>query len=65
MTTFSLFITDERYAIPTVALIEAAGRAAAAMAAKTRREESPHYEAIELYEDDRVFYRSPRRHLAR
>ena len=55
MTTFSLFITDKRYAIPTVALIEAGDRTAAAMAAQTRLAESTHHEAIELYEDDRVF----------
>jgi hypothetical protein len=53
MRTFSIFIMDERYAVPTVALINVDDLLRAAEVAQARLEESPHHQSVELFEDDR------------
>ena len=54
MTTFTLFIWDKRYNIPTVALIDAEDRTAVVAAARKRLEETLHYIAIEIFEDENM-----------
>ena len=53
MPTFTMFIRDERYTVPTVAFIDVADIERAAQIAKDRLGESPHHLAVELCEDDK------------
>jgi len=60
MPTFTMFIRDERYAVPTVDLINAANVERAAQIAKDRLVESRHHLAVELCEDDQPLARFDR-----
>jgi hypothetical protein len=52
MITYTLFVIDDRYTIPNVALVAAADRRAIVAAARTRLMETPHHIAIEIFEDE-------------
>jgi hypothetical protein len=56
--TFSCFITDDRYSIPTLAFLVTADEGLARELALRRLLESPHHRQIELLEDgQRIFLR--------
>jgi hypothetical protein len=58
MRTFSCFITDDRYSIPTLAFLLVADEGFARELALRRLLESPHHRKIELLENgERVFVR--------
>lgn len=46
--TFEFFLDDDRYAVPTLKLIEAASLAEAAALAKRLLRESPHHKGVEV-----------------
>ena len=52
MRTFSISIHDDRHAAPTVEVIAARDKAAAAELARTRFSEAAHHLCVELFEDD-------------
>jgi len=56
MTSFEIYIDDERYQVPQVVFIMAGDRVAAAQAAVTMMHENRHYRGVELRRDDeRIF----------
>jgi hypothetical protein len=54
MPTFTILITDDRYAVPTMAFVEAPDVASAVEIAEWRLGESRHHRSIEVREDDMV-----------
>ena len=60
MRTFSLMIQDDRYTVPTVALVEALDEGQARDLAARRMNESPHHLAVEVFEDDALLFRVTR-----
>ena len=60
MPTFTIFIRDERYSVPTIVFIDVANIERAAQVAKDRLVESRHHLAVELCEDDQPLARFDR-----
>ena len=56
MRTFSCFITDDRYSVPTLAFLIADDERRARQLARQRLMDSPHHLRIELLEDGRPVY---------
>jgi hypothetical protein len=56
MRTFSCFITDDRYSVPTLSFLVASDAQQAREAAERRLLESPHYRGVEVVEDGRPIY---------
>ena len=56
MRTFSCFITDGRYAVPTLDLLVVADEQRAQELAVRRLMESPYHQAVEVVEDGRKIY---------
>jgi hypothetical protein len=52
MRTFHFFIEDERYTVPTLAIVTVRDERRALELARQRLEESPHHLAVEVCEDD-------------
>lgn len=60
--TFTIFMLDDRYKVPTVAFVEAPDAHAATALARRRLDESPHHRAAEVREADRpvgMIWRTP------
>ena len=57
MRTFTFFLTDQRYSVPTVAFITARDVEWAAELARKQLGESPHHLAVELRENDELIGR--------
>ena len=53
MTTYTLYVHDGRYAVPTLLTIEARDDEAAGIHARQYLERSPHYSAVEIWDDER------------
>ncbi len=53
MTTYTLYVHDGRYAVPTLLTVEMRDDEAVLADAKRRLESSPHYKAVEIWEDER------------
>jgi ribosome-binding protein aMBF1 (putative translation factor) len=60
MRTFTFFLTDRRYEVPTVAFVTAQDVERAAELARERLGESPHHLAVELRENDELIARIDR-----
>ena len=60
MRTFTFFLTDQRYSVPTVAFVTARDVERAGELARERLDESPHHLAIELFENDELVGRIDR-----
>ena len=60
MRTFTLYLRDDRYAVPTLAFVHADDEGAALVLALKRLGESPHHTAIEVLEGDTPLFRVPR-----
>jgi hypothetical protein len=56
MRTFSCFITDDRYSVPTLSFLVASDARQAQEAAERRLLESPHYRGVEVIEDGQSIY---------
>lgn len=54
MTTYTLYIEDERYAAPTLLTVEVRGDERVRELASERLAQSPHYRAVEIWDDDRL-----------
>lgn len=57
MKTYVLYIHDDRYTVPTMDSIAANADERAVQGAADRLASSPHYYAVELWEDDRLVKR--------
>ncbi len=53
MTTYTLYVHDGRYVVPTLLTIEARDDEAARVEARRRLETSEHYSAVEIWDDER------------
>jgi ribosome-binding protein aMBF1 (putative translation factor) len=60
MRTFTFFLTDRRYTVPTVAFITAVDVGRAVEIARQQLDASPHHLAIELRENDELVGRIDR-----
>jgi hypothetical protein len=60
MQTYSLYIEDDRYSVPTLLFVDAADDASALRTAREKLAK-PHHMAIEVREGDRVVERVTRR----
>ena len=58
MKTYFLYVNDDRYSVPSLDSILAPDDARARDAAKAKLAASPHYGAVEVWDDDRLVYRS-------
>jgi hypothetical protein len=59
MRTFTLFVEDDRYRVPTVALVTCADETSARKIAAARLAESPHHISIEVQDDDGLAFWLP------
>lgn len=57
--TFSFYIHDTRYSVPTLKLVQALDEGEARLQAMALLDESAHHNAIEVLEDDRPLFRAP------
>lgn len=57
MRTFSLLIQDDRYKVPTMALIDASDPGHAQEIAARRLTESPHHLVVEVFENEALLFR--------
>lgn len=57
MRTFVFLIHDQRYSVPTLAIVTAPDEAGARVLAEQRLAETSHYEAIEVLEDETELFR--------
>ena len=53
MKTYTFYISDDRYSVPSLDAVTAAEDAMAEAAARQRLTSSRHYSAVEIWEDDR------------
>ena len=53
VTTYTLYVRDGRYAVPTLLTIEARDDEAARADARQYLGRSPHYSAVEIWDDER------------
>ena len=60
MQTYSLFIEDTRYTVPTLAMVSASDETLARRLAKDRLFESEHHRAVDVYVDDALLFRLDR-----
>jgi hypothetical protein len=51
--TYTLYIHDDRYSVPSLDAVTVSGDARAREIAQGRLAASPHYRAVEIWEDDR------------
>lgn len=56
MSTFELFINDDRYSVPNLRFLAASSEAWARTAAMQALSESPHHLGVELYSGDRRLF---------
>lgn len=60
---YQVFVTDDRYTVPTLHLIQAPNPAMAGELAERILAESPHHLSVEVFDDDlRVFASGPEPH---
>lgn len=59
MRTFSFYIHDARYSVPTLKLVQTADEREARNQAQAWLEESAHHKAIEVLEGERAVFRIP------
>lgn len=57
MRTYTFFIEDDRYGVPTLLFVTAKDERAARRRARAELADSPHYRGIEVREDDRLLFR--------
>ena len=57
MRTYVIYVHDDRYTVPTLDSITASGDERARQLTRERLASSPHYHAVELWEDDRMVAR--------
>ena len=57
MRTYSFYIEDDRYSVPTLLFVPAEDDRGARRLARTELDDSPHYRGIEVREDDRFLFR--------
>ena len=62
MRTFSCFVTDDRYAVPTLTFLMVADEALARELALRRLLESPHHRRVEVLEDGEPVFSRDRAH---
>ncbi len=60
MTTYTLYVHDGRYTVPTLLTIEARDDEGARVHAQQYLERSPHYSAVEIWDDERKVDHVPR-----
>ncbi|HEX4179198.1 MAG TPA: hypothetical protein VHY32_00255 [Caulobacteraceae bacterium] len=60
MKTYFLYLRDDRYTVPTLDMINARDDDRAITAAVGRLAYSPHYQSVEVWEDDRLVARLDR-----
>ncbi len=53
LSTYTLYVHDVRYAVPTLLTVEASGDERVQAIARQRLQDSAHYRAVEIWEDDR------------
>ena len=53
MTTYTLYVHDGRYAVPTLLTIDSRDDDSARVHARRHLESSTHYRAVEIWDDDR------------
>ena len=53
MTTYTLYVHDGRYAVPTLLTIDSRDDESARAHALRHLESSPHYSAVEIWDDER------------
>ena len=53
MTTYTLYVHDGRYAVPTLLTIDSRDDDSARAHARRHLESSTHYRAVEIWDDDR------------
>ncbi len=53
MTTYTLYVRDGRYAVPTLLTVESRDDDAARAFAQRHLQSSAHYQSIEIWEDER------------
>jgi len=58
--TYFLYVHDDRYSAPTLDTVIVRDDARAIEIANLRLESSPHYRAVEVWEEDRVVFRRER-----
>jgi hypothetical protein len=58
---FALYVEDDRYSVPTLVTAELPDDAAAMAHAMALLNASPHYRAVEVWDDDRRVGMTPRR----
>jgi hypothetical protein len=51
--TYTFYIDDDRYSVPSLDAVSAADDSEAVITARARLAESPHYRAIEVWDDER------------
>lgn len=51
MPSFQVFVTDDRYAVPTLHIIQAANPADACAQARRMFDESPHHRGVEVFDE--------------
>jgi hypothetical protein len=56
MRTFTFLVHDDRYAVPTVALVSVADEQRARTLATARLMESAHHTSVEVLDDDTVLF---------
>ena len=57
--TFSFYIHDVRYSVPTLKLVQAADEGEARLQALALLDESVHHSAVEVLEEERTLFRAP------
>ena len=60
MRTYTIFVEDDRYSVPTLAMIDTSSRARAEQVTLEKLTESPHHRAVELRLGDKLVYRRAR-----
>lgn len=60
MRTYSLYITDDRYAAPTLLIAGVRNDERVGEIAREKLQASPHYRSIEVFDGDRFLFRIER-----
>ena len=53
MTTYTLYVHDGRYAVPTLLTVEMRDDEAVRVYARQHLDRSPHYRSVEIWDDER------------
>jgi hypothetical protein len=56
--TYLLYVNDDRYSVPNLDSVVVRDDASATAAAKVKLASSPHYGGVEVWDDDRLVFRS-------